>query len=158
MIGLIPVNPADNILHEALSLLGIVSALASDATDRVYGGAGRTADRSRAREQVTGTTGGVSPRPTTGPLSVVSGSKDATAPDRGGRVRSLPARTATRSAVYPILRRLEQCVLVKLGRELLWTDGRPTGAATLGAGIQTGCILSDAMLRSSYADSGYGHR
>ena len=34
VLGLIPVNPADNVLHIALSLAGIVSALASDADDR----------------------------------------------------------------------------------------------------------------------------
>jgi hypothetical protein len=34
VLGLIPVNPADNILHIALSLAGIVAALASDADDR----------------------------------------------------------------------------------------------------------------------------
>jgi hypothetical protein len=34
VFGLIPVNPADNILHIALALAGIVAALASDADDR----------------------------------------------------------------------------------------------------------------------------
>ncbi|HEV2813700.1 MAG TPA: DUF4383 domain-containing protein [Solirubrobacteraceae bacterium] len=34
VLGLIPVNPADNILHIALSLAGILAAFASDADDR----------------------------------------------------------------------------------------------------------------------------
>ena len=34
VLGLIPVNPADNILHIALSALGILAALASDKDDR----------------------------------------------------------------------------------------------------------------------------
>ncbi|HEX8120745.1 MAG TPA: DUF4383 domain-containing protein [Solirubrobacteraceae bacterium] len=34
VFGLIPVNPADNILHIALALAGILAALASDADDR----------------------------------------------------------------------------------------------------------------------------
>jgi len=34
VLGLIPVNPADNVLHIALSLAGILAALASDTDDR----------------------------------------------------------------------------------------------------------------------------
>jgi hypothetical protein len=34
VIGLIPVNPADNVLHIALSAVGILAAMASDADDR----------------------------------------------------------------------------------------------------------------------------
>ena len=34
ILGLIPVNPADNILHLALALTGILAAIASDADDR----------------------------------------------------------------------------------------------------------------------------
>ncbi len=34
VLGLLPVNPADNILHIALSAVGIIAALASDADDR----------------------------------------------------------------------------------------------------------------------------
>ena len=34
VLGLIPVNPADNILHIALSAVGILAALASDKDDR----------------------------------------------------------------------------------------------------------------------------
>ena len=40
VFGLIPVNPADNILHIALSAAGIIAALASDADDRDHAGAG----------------------------------------------------------------------------------------------------------------------
>ena len=34
VLGLIPVNPADNILHIALSLVGVLAAVASDTDDR----------------------------------------------------------------------------------------------------------------------------
>ena len=40
VFGLIPVNPADNILHIALSLAGILAALASDSDDRDRKGTG----------------------------------------------------------------------------------------------------------------------
>ncbi|HEV3001049.1 MAG TPA: DUF4383 domain-containing protein [Solirubrobacteraceae bacterium] len=77
VLGLLPVNPADNILHIALSLAGIVAALASDADDRelrastatgggttgrrtdtsaaIGGGSGRDVDplTGRARDQTT---------------------------------------------------------------------------------------------------------
>jgi hypothetical protein len=52
VFGLIPVNPADNILHIALSVAGILAALASDTDDR---------DRDRDRDRV-----GASGRQTTG--------------------------------------------------------------------------------------------
>jgi hypothetical protein len=47
VFGLIPVNPADNILHIALSLAGILAALASDADDR---GRGRVSTSSADRQ------------------------------------------------------------------------------------------------------------
>ena len=43
VLGLIPVNPADNIRHSALSLAGILAALASDGDDR-GGDRGRSGD------------------------------------------------------------------------------------------------------------------
>ena len=42
VLGIIPVNPADNILHIALSLLGIVTALMSRGRDDVPAGEPRT--------------------------------------------------------------------------------------------------------------------
>ena len=52
VFGLIPVNPADNILHIALSLAGILAAFASDADDRDHsrstGGSGGTTTGRRA--------------------------------------------------------------------------------------------------------------
>ena len=43
VLGLIPVNAADNILHLVLSALGIVSALVSPATEQTHTTAGRRA-------------------------------------------------------------------------------------------------------------------
>jgi len=43
VLGLIPVNPADNILHLVLSLLGIASALVSPATEHTHTTAGQRA-------------------------------------------------------------------------------------------------------------------
>ncbi len=40
VLGLLPVNPADNILHIVLSALGIVAGLVSDADDRDTAGSG----------------------------------------------------------------------------------------------------------------------
>ena len=45
VLGLIPVNPADNILHIALSAVGILAALASDADDRDHGAGSDSGDR-----------------------------------------------------------------------------------------------------------------
>jgi hypothetical protein len=42
VLGLIPVNPADNILHIALSALGIITALISRGSDDVPAGEPRT--------------------------------------------------------------------------------------------------------------------
>jgi hypothetical protein len=43
VLGLIPVNPADNVLHLVLSLLGIASALVSPATENTHTTAGQRA-------------------------------------------------------------------------------------------------------------------
>ena len=43
VLGLIPVNPADNVLHLVLSALGIVSALVSPATEHTHTTAGQRA-------------------------------------------------------------------------------------------------------------------
>jgi hypothetical protein len=43
VLGLIPVNPADNILHLLLSLLGIASALVSPATEHNHTTTGQRA-------------------------------------------------------------------------------------------------------------------
>jgi hypothetical protein len=43
VLGLIPVNPADNVLHLVLSLLGIASALVSPATEHTNTTAGHRA-------------------------------------------------------------------------------------------------------------------
>ena len=61
VLGLLPVNPADNILHLALSLAGIVAALASDADDRDHastgtGGGGTTGRRVETSEPIAGGT------------------------------------------------------------------------------------------------------
>lgn len=52
VLGFIPVNPADNVLHLVLSLAGIGTALASDADDRdvVRTGSGSGTGRARAHE------------------------------------------------------------------------------------------------------------
>jgi hypothetical protein len=50
VLGIIPVNPADNILHIALSLVGIISALASPK-DQVRGGHGTTGDTGTVRDE-----------------------------------------------------------------------------------------------------------
>jgi Domain of unknown function (DUF4383) len=52
IFGLIPVNPADNVLHIALSLLGIVAGLVSDADDRTGRDRVDTADRDRITRDV----------------------------------------------------------------------------------------------------------
>ena len=55
VLGIIPVNPADNVLHIALSLAGIVAGLVSDADDRgtaTGGGSSGTADRTRLTHDV----------------------------------------------------------------------------------------------------------
>lgn len=62
VLGLIPVNPADNILHIALSLAGIVAALASDADDRdmrtsTGTGRGTTGRRAETTAPIGGGTG-----------------------------------------------------------------------------------------------------
>ncbi len=62
VLGIIPVNPADNVLHIALSLAGIISGLVSDADDRDHVGAGDGGGRSqtgtgRARAHDVGTAG-----------------------------------------------------------------------------------------------------
>jgi hypothetical protein len=49
VIGLIPVNPADNILHILLSAAGIVAALASDADDRDMKASTATGEKSTGR-------------------------------------------------------------------------------------------------------------
>jgi hypothetical protein len=49
VLGLLPVNPADNILHLALSAAGIVAALASDADDRDLRASTATGDRTTGR-------------------------------------------------------------------------------------------------------------
>jgi hypothetical protein len=46
VFGLLPVNPADNVLHIALSAVGILAAIASDADDRGRAGSGGS-DRER---------------------------------------------------------------------------------------------------------------
>ena len=43
VLGLIPVNPADNVLHLVLSVLGIASALVSPATEHTHTTAGQRA-------------------------------------------------------------------------------------------------------------------
>ena len=43
VLGLIPVNPADNVLHIVLSVLGIVSALVSPATEHTHTTTGQRA-------------------------------------------------------------------------------------------------------------------
>ena len=53
VFGLIPVNPADNILHIALSLAGILAALASDADDRDRVGSGGTGGGTTGRRAET---------------------------------------------------------------------------------------------------------
>ena len=53
VLGLLPVNPADNILHIALSLAGIVAALASDADDRDLRASTATGDSTTGRRAET---------------------------------------------------------------------------------------------------------
>ena len=53
VFGLLPVNPADNILHIALSLAGIVAALASDADDRDLRASTATGDSTTGRRAET---------------------------------------------------------------------------------------------------------
>ena len=59
VLGLLPVNPADNILHILLSAAGIVAALASDADDRdlkasTASGSGSTGRRAETSAPITG--------------------------------------------------------------------------------------------------------
>jgi len=49
VLGLLPVNPADNVLHIALSAAGILAALASDADDRDRRASTATGDASTGR-------------------------------------------------------------------------------------------------------------
>jgi hypothetical protein len=71
VLGLIPVNPADNILHIALSLAGIIAALASDADDRdlrasTATGSGSTGRRVESSSAATGGGSGHDVDPLTG--------------------------------------------------------------------------------------------
>ncbi len=53
VLGLIPVNPADNVLHIALAAVGILAALASDANDRDLHASTGTGDQSTGRRAET---------------------------------------------------------------------------------------------------------
>jgi hypothetical protein len=53
VLGLIPVNPADNVLHIALAAAGILAALASDANDRDLKTSTGTGDHSTGRRAET---------------------------------------------------------------------------------------------------------
>jgi hypothetical protein len=50
VLGLIPVNPADNILHIALTALGLITGLISRGQDDAPAGESRTVGRKRSEE------------------------------------------------------------------------------------------------------------
>jgi hypothetical protein len=59
VLGLIPVNPADNVLHIALSALGLISGLMSRGSDDVLRDEPRTVGEKRSERQPEPTRSGV---------------------------------------------------------------------------------------------------